>query len=199
MAFHKNTARQGRKRTYNRVSKNPNELRYRAERIRMAENRKKSCKSIIESVAIDKSTKASNFVERLLNQGLRLYHNPESGYYVILHDSKEDKDYTYSLERQVGVDLSLLPDLDKASITRPLKSDSEGKSVAKHIPKALVKTNGKSLLPSASKAANFARNLNVQVGSQGGQTQQGNERPDGTVSHDYEDEEWRQREGGYHM
>lgn len=198
-----NTARQGRKRTYNRVSKNPNELRYRAERVRMAENRKKSCKSVIEAVAMDKSTTPSNFVERLLNQGLRLYHDPESGYYVIFHDSKEDKDYTYSLERQLGVDLSLLPDLDKTAIVRPLKSDSEGKSVAKHVakhvPKAPAKTNGKSLLPSASKAANFARNLNVQVGSHGGQTQQGNERPDGTVSHDYEDEEWRQREGGYHM
>lgn len=194
-----NTARQGRKRTYNRVSKNPNELRYRAERVRMAENRKKSCKSVIEAVAMDKSTTPSNFVERLLNQGLRLYHDPESGYYVIFHDSKEDKDYTYSLERQLGVDISLLPNLDKTAIVRPLKSDSEGKSVAKHVPKTPAKPIGKSLLLSASKAANFARNLNVQVGSQGGQTQQGNERPDGTISHDYEDEEWRQREGGYHM
>ena len=193
------TVRQGRKRTYNRVSKDSNELRYRAERIRMAENRKRSCKSIIETIAKDKSTTASNFVERLLSHGLRLCHDSESGYYVIFHDSKEDKDYTYSLERQLGMDLSLLPDLDKASITKPLKSGSERKSVARHVAKTPAKTNGQSLLPSASKAANFARSLNVQAGSQGGQTQQGNERPDGTVSHDYEDEEWRQREGGYHM
>ena len=80
-----------------------------------------------------------------------------------------------------------------------LKSGSERKSVARHVAKTPAKTNGQSLLPSASKAANFARSLNVQAGSQGGQTQQGNERPDGTFSHDYEDEEWRQREGGYHM
>ena len=198
-AENEQTVRQNRKRKYNRVSKDPNELRYRAERIRMAENRKRSCKSIIEAVAKDKSTTASNFVERLLSHGLRLCHDPESGYYVIFHDSKEDKDYTYSLERQLGMDLSLLPDLDKASITKPLKSDSEGKRVVKHVAKTPAKTNGKSLLPSASKAANFARSLNVQVGSHGGQTQQGNERPDGTVSNDYEDEEWRQREGGYHM
>ena len=198
-AENEQTVRQGRKRTYNRVSKNPNELRYRAERIRMAENRKRSCKGIIEAVAKDKSTTASNFVERLLSQGLCLCHDPESSYYVIFHDSKEDKDYTYSLERQLGMDLSLLPDLDKAAIAKPLKSGSERKSVTRHVAKTPAKTNGKSLLPSASKAANFARSLNVQVGSHGGQTQQGNERPDGTVSHDYEDEEWRQREGGYHM
>ena len=198
-AENEQTVLQGRKRTYNRVSKDSNELRYRAGRIRMAENRKRSCKSIIEAVAKDKSTTASNFVERLLSHGLRLCHDSESGYYVIFHDSKEDKDYTYSLERQLGLDLSLLPNLDKAAIARPLKSDSEGKRVVKHVAKTPAKTNGKSLLPSASKAANFARSLNVQVGSHGGQTQQGNERPDGTVSHDYEDEEWRQREGGYHM
>ncbi len=138
-----------------------------------------------------------------MSKGIRLCHDQESGYYVIFHDSKEDKDFSCSLERQLGLDPSLLPCLDKAVIARPLKSNSEGKCVArhvaKHVPKAPAKTNDQSLLPSASKAANFARSLNVQVGSHGGQTQQGNERPDGTVSNDYEDEEWRQREGGYHM
>ena len=194
-----NVRRQSRKRTYNRVSKDPNELRYRAERIRMAESRKKSCKSIIEAVAMDKSTTPSNFVTRLFDHGLRLYHDPISGYYVIIHDDKEDKDYTYSLGRQLGVDLSLLPVLDNSAIERPLKSNKEKRAVKRSVPRTPSKPNSLSLLPSASKAANFARNLNVQVGSQGGQTQQGNERPDGTVSHDYEDEEWRQREGGYHM
>lgn len=187
------------KRTYNRVNKDPNEMRYRAERIRLAEKRKKTCKYIIESMAKDKTTTSPNYVERLKAQGLSLFHDCDEGYYIEMHDEKEGKSYSYLLEKDLGVDMALLPKLDNSKITKDRKSKKQ-KPAKKVVSQSPTKTSSKqkTAIPSAN-VGNHGRGINTAVGSHGGQTQQGNVNPDGSVNNDDDlDEQWRRR-NGYRM
>lgn len=190
----------GKKRKYNRVKKDPNELRYRAERIRLAEKRKKTCKYIIESVAKDKTTTASNFVDRLKAQGLSLFHDSDEGYYIEMHDDKEDKNYTYLLEKDLGVDVALLPKLDNSKINkdRKPKKVKPAKEVVSHATRSTQKKQTSSI--SVANTGRLGKGINTAAGSHGGQTQQGNVNPDGSANSndDDMDEQWRRR-NGYHM
>lgn len=192
---------QCKKRNYKRVDKDPDELRYRAERIRLAEKRKRSCKFIIESVAKDKMTNCHNFVERLKANGLDLFYDPAEGYYAEMHDESKNKTYNYLLELHLGVNMALLPQLDKSKITKDRKTGK--RPVEPQVKRIHVKstfTNGN--IDKSSKGNIIsAKGLNVTTGSQGGQTQQGNVNPDGNTNgngDDDMDEQWRRR-SGYRM
>lgn len=190
----------GKKRTYNRVNKDPNELRYRAERVRLAEKRKKTCKYVIEKVANDKTTTSANYVERLKAEGLSLFHDCDEGYYVEMHDEKEGRSYSYLLEKDLGVDMALLPKLDNSKIAKGRKPKKEKpvKKVVSNVPKtAPVKQKSPIHSPGVDKLRRGINNTTI--GSHGGQTQQGNVNPDGSVNNDDDlDEQWRRR-NGYRM
>ena len=100
---------QGRKRGYTRVEKDTGQMRERRERIIRAEKRKKQCRYLIESLAKDKGVTADNYLSRLAASGIRLYLDPyEKCLYAEIQDEDEDKLRTYSLEKELEVDISLL-------------------------------------------------------------------------------------------
>lgn len=103
------TRERGRKRDYSRVGKDSDRLRERRERLIWAEKRKKQCRYIIESLAKDKSTTADKYLSQLAANGIRLFFDPyEKCLYAEMQDEDEGKLRTYSLEKELEVDISLV-------------------------------------------------------------------------------------------
>lgn len=108
-----------RKRGYTRVEKDPDEMQDRRQRYERAEKRKKQCKFEVESTAKEKATTGGNFLQRLADKGIGLYFDPyEQCLYAEIHDADDDKQRTYSLEKELGVDMSLL---ERLNINAPIK------------------------------------------------------------------------------
>lgn len=192
------------KRTYTKVAKDPDKLKYRAERVRLANKRKARCKFIIENIATDKQTDKDNFVEKLSEEGLDLFYDGKFGFFIIMHDEEdENKEYSYLLEKHLGVDMSLLPPVDKVSIA---KSWKKYKSTAKDHLSRPTKAR-ENVHVSYSKQHHSVQHTHSSGmpmnrtssahGSTGGQTMQGDVNPDGHYNEDDLDEEWK-RKSGYH-
>jgi len=104
---------QSKKRTYTRVEKDPGELKERQRRAIRAQQRKQRCKYMIEKLAQDKTTTDANFLSRLVSEGISLYRDPyEQCLYAEIFDEDDDKTRTYSIEKELGVDLLLLQRLN---------------------------------------------------------------------------------------
>lgn len=104
---------QSKKRTYTRVEKDPSELKERQRRAIRAQQRKQRCKYMIEKLAQDKTTTDANFLSRLVSEGISLYRDPyEQCLYAEIFDEDDDKTRTYSIEKELGVDLLLLQRLN---------------------------------------------------------------------------------------
>ena len=113
------TREHGRKRDYTHVGKDSDRLRERRERLIRAEKRKKQCRYFIESLAKDKGTTADNYLERLAANGIRLFFDPyEKCLYAEIQDEDEVKLRTYSLEKELEVDISLV---NRLGIHAPVK------------------------------------------------------------------------------
>lgn len=198
----KEKSEKGNKRTYTRVAKDPSELAYRAERVRLANKRKARCKYLIETIAQDKATNSRNFVQRLLAQGMHLYNDPKEGLYIVIRDEDEDKEFSYLLAKHLGVDLSLLPKIDKSAISRPRKGKSakEKKTATKKVkmvPHMAHQTCSQSS-PAGTILPRPTGLLKPSRGAEGGQTMQGNVNPDGSYDGDDMDDELRRKSCGYH-
>ena len=103
------TEDQRRKRNYTRVEKDTSQMRERRERIIRAEKRKMQCRYLIESFAKEKGVTADNYQSRLAASGIRLYLDPyEKCLYAEIQDEDENKLRTYSLEKELEVDISLV-------------------------------------------------------------------------------------------
>lgn len=104
---------QSKKRTYTRVEKDPSELKERQRRAIKAQQRKQRCKYMIEKLAQDRTTTGDNFLSRLASEGIRLYRDPyEQCLYAEIFDEDNDKTRTYSLDKELDVDLQLLQRLN---------------------------------------------------------------------------------------
>lgn len=186
------------KRTYTRVNKDSENLKYRAARIKLAEKRKAMCKFNIETIA--KTADSSNFVQKLKAEGLVLHYDPKGGLYVEMHDNAENKDYTYFLEGQLGIDTNILPQIDVKSITKPRTSGSQKELPVKE-KKDTVTYISNDRQQKNSSHSNGMPNLNSHATYPVcGQSQlQGDRNPDGSISKDRDDldEEWK-RKNGYH-
>lgn len=210
------------KRGYTRVEKDPNEMQDRRQRYERAEKRKKQCKFEIETIAKDKSTTNGNFLKRLADKGISLYFDPyEQCLYAEIHDADNDKQRTYSLEHELGVDMSLLERLKENA---PVKDRVDKVNTKKYqtLKAKVEKENAAKAKAVKAKSASASKSVNGQKqgksaqrslksggkglggllnagGSHGGQTQQGNVNPDGSKSSNSDDldEEWR-RNNGYH-
>lgn len=186
------------KRTYTRVNKDSENLKYRVARIKLAEKRRATCKFNIETIA--KTADCSNFVQRLNTEGLSLYYDPKGGLYVEMHDSGEGKDYTYFLESQLNVDVNALPKIDVETITKP-RHGSQKKEHQVKVKKETTAAMSNNHQHKEISHDNMPLNLNGSAASYGhGQTQlQGDRNPDGTISRNKDDldEEWK-RKNGYH-
>lgn len=212
-----------RKRGYTRMEKDPNDMQERRRRYEMAEKRKKQCRYEIEVVAKDKTTTGSNYLKRLSDKGIGLYFDPyEMCIYAEIHDADDDRQRTYSLDKELGVDMQLL---ERLGLNAPVKErvDKVGTKKYQVLKAKVEKENAaKSKSAKVSSASHSTGNhnqgqgksaqsalrsgsqgldghLNVGAGSHGGRTQQGNVNPDGSRSScsDDMDEEWRRR-NGYH-
>ena len=172
----------------------------RREAVERAEKRKKSCRYIIEKVG--RTSTKEIFVENLRKEGLGLFYDPKAGFYIVIKDN--EKEYSYLLSKNLGIDVSTLPDIDSKAITKPMHPDKE---------KDAPQTKDASLDPAkgievnaavnaighvATGIAAVSRKVNVHSVSSTGQSQQGNVNPDGTYSKDDLDEEWKRR-NGYHL
>lgn len=190
------------KRTYTRIAKDPGELAYRAERVRLANKRKARCKYLIEGIAQDKATTSANFVQRLLAQGMRLYHDPKEGLYIVVRDEDEEKEYSYLLAKHLGVNLSLLPKVDGQAISRQRKEKPKKKNAAmkkvKTLPHLAHQAHAQSS-PVGGVLPRRAGLLQPSPGAEDGQTMQGNVNPDGSYDEDDMDEELRRKSRGYHI
>jgi hypothetical protein len=112
-----------RKRGYTRVEKGIGQMRERRERIIKAEKRKKQCRYLIESLVKDKGVTADSYLSRLAANGIRLYLDPyEKCLYVEMRDEDEGKLRTYSLEKELEVDISLL---SRLGINVPVKERAD--------------------------------------------------------------------------
>ena len=117
---------QSKKRTYTRVEKDPGELKERQRRTIRAQQRKQRCKYMIEKLAQDKTTTDANFFCRLASEGIRLYRDPyEQCLYAEIFDKDDDKTRTYSLDKELGIDLQLLQRLN-VSVTDKERTDKVG-------------------------------------------------------------------------
>lgn len=104
---------QSKKRTYTRVEKDPGELKERQRRTIRAKQRKQRCKYMIEKLAQDKTTTNANFLSRLTSEGIHLYRDPyEQCLYAEIFDEDDNKQRTYSLDRELDVDLLQLQRLN---------------------------------------------------------------------------------------
>ena len=117
---------------------------------------------------------------------------------------EDEREYSYILSKNLGVDVSLLPAIDENFITRQRHPSKETDS---------TKTKDISMEPAKGKTVNAASNaigrvatgiaavsarLNVSSGSSSGQSQQGDQSHSGSYSQDDPDEEWKRR-NGYHL
>ena len=110
---HLSCKEQNKKRTYTRVEKDPGELKERQRRAIRAQQRKQRCKYMIEKLAQDKTTTDANFLSRLVSEGISLYRDPyEQCLYAEIFDEDDDKTRTYSLDKELDVDLQLLQRLN---------------------------------------------------------------------------------------
>lgn len=214
------------KRGYTRVEKDPNEMHDRRQRYERAEKRKKQCKFEIETIAKDKSTTSGNFLKRLADKGISLYFDPhEQCLYAEIHDADDDKQRTYSLEHELGVDMSLLERLKvNGNINTPVKERVDKVDTKKYqaLKAKVEKENAAKAKAAKAKSASASRSVGSQKqgrsaqqslkyggkglggllntgASHAGQTQQGNVNPDGSRNSNSDDldEEWR-RNNGYH-
>ena len=81
----------------------------RREAVERAEKRKKSCRYVIEKVA--RFSTKDNFVDNLRKEGLYLFHDPKDGFFIVMKDN--GKEYSYLLSKNLGVDVSLLPAIER--------------------------------------------------------------------------------------
>lgn len=99
---------QRKKRGYVRVERDPEELKERQRRTIRAQQRRQRCKYIIEKLTKDGTTADANFLSRLASEGIRIYRDPyEQCLYTEIYDEDDDKLRTYSLDKELGVDLQL--------------------------------------------------------------------------------------------
>lgn len=194
------------KREYAKVEKDHYKLKYRAERVRLANKRKAKCKFIIESIATDKQTTEENFISKLSDAGIELHHDSKLGYFIIIRDEEdEDKKYSYLLKKHLKVDSSILPKVDTKSISMPWKQDKvstkefTSNSVDPIVKQKVCKNNKQT--PTSSNSVSTGKvlqSLSKPV-KEGHQTLQGNINPDGSSNHNDDDldEQWKKR-NGYH-
>lgn len=117
---------QRKKRGYARVKKDHGELKERQRRTIRAQQRRQRCKYIIEKLAKDRATADASFLSRLASEGIRLYRDPyEQCLYAEIHDEDDDKLRTYSLDKELGIDLQLLQRLN-TPITDKERTDKVG-------------------------------------------------------------------------
>lgn len=182
-----------------------NERMYRAERNREAEKRKANFKLLIEKMV---DSNPDDVVVELRKVGIELFQDPSLGIAMKGVD-KEGKERRYALKKHLKVNdyviakLSILKlPADYVSVTDKKKAEAKAHVVEKvsagltahPSPKGSQRTNGMPI----SGASSYV--LNVNGGSHGGTTQQGDVNPDGSrnINRDDLDEEWRRR-NGYHM
>lgn len=166
-----------------------------------AKARKESAKYMIEKIA--KGSNAGNFTSNLLKEGFKLFSDPKLGFFVIIHDNNEDKDYSYLLNKHLKVNMSLIPNVDLQLITRNMKKDNkEKKAVAKPQKVSVSEANkvvntGKTISKSPIKHETI-RSSNIlqnNTSTSSGQHLEGNQNPDGTYNDDDLDVQWRKRNG----
>lgn len=209
---------QSKKRTYTRVEKDPGELKERQRRVIRAKQRKQRCKYMIEKLAQDKTTTDANFLSRLAAESIRLYRDPyEQCPYAEIYDEDDDKTRTYSIEKELGVDLLLLQRLNvnvtvkeridkvgtkkyqelKAKVEKERKA-AEAKA-ATTSRKTVKRTTGNSKATKTSKSSlgrKGAAILNASGGAAHGQNRE-HEVGGHHGSSDDLDEEWRRKSGYY--
>ena len=172
----------------------------RREAVVRAEKRRKVCKFVIEKVAMS-STK-DNFVDNLRKEGLGLFHDPKDGLYVVMKE--DEREYSYLLSKNLGVDVSLLPAIDVNTVTRQRhpgkETDAQNAKYVTQKParEMAVKAASNAIGRVATGIAAVSARLNVSSGSSSGQSQQGDQSHSGSYSQDDPDEEWKRR-NGYHL
>lgn len=200
----KKSKENGTKREYTNVQEDHTKLKYRAERIRLAQKRKARCKFIIESIAKDEHTDKDNFVDKLSKAGLELHHDEKLGFFIIIHDDEEeDKKYYYQLKKHLNMDLSILPNVDTESISMPWKLETATTKESLSAPvKSVEKPQVTKSTPQTSKpshSVNAGKTIQKlgKPAARGEQTMQGNVNPDGSYNEDDLDEKWKRR-SSYH-
>lgn len=172
----------------------------RREAVVRAEKRRKVCKFVIEKVA--RSSTKDNFVDNLRKEGLGLFHDPKDGLYVVMKE--DEREYSYILSKNLGVDVSLLPAIDVNAITRQRRPGKEtdaqnAKDVTQKPARGMaVNAASNAIGRVATGIAAVSARLNVSSGSSSGQSQQGDQSHSGSYSQDDPDEEWKRR-NGYHL
>ena len=206
------------KRTYTRVEKDPGELKERQRRAMRAKQRKQQCKYMIEKLAQDKTTTDANFIPRLACEGIHLYHDPyEQCLYAEIYDEDDDKLRTYSLDKELDVDLQLLQRLnisgtdkkriDKVSTKKyqelKAKVEKERKAAeakaATPSRKTVKRSTGNSKANKTSKTSRGQKVSGILNASGGAANGQNREHEVGGHhgSSDDLDEKWRQESGYY--
>ena len=172
----------------------------RREAVVRAEKRRKVCKFVIEKVA--RSSTKDNFVDNLRKEGIGLFHDPKDGLYVVMKE--DEREYSYLLSKNLGVDVSLLPAIDMNLITRQRHPGKEtdaqnAKDVTQKPARGMaVNAASNAIGRVATGIAAVSARLNVSSGSSSGQSQQGDQSHSGSYSQDDPDEEWKRR-NGYHL
>lgn len=149
-----------------------------------ANKRKKMLKFVIENVA--KGAKAGDFMKALEVEGLTLFMDDKKGLSVLMQDG--DKTRKYSLAKDLGVNMTLLPELDlPGSAPSPRISGGYRPQIAE----GSVNHNS-----AMSKVVPKMSRLNASGGRSAGVNRE-NEVNSGKSSDDL-DEEWK-RKNGYHL